>query len=111
MLVQTACPDDSAIQFAAKHDFLGFAKQELEERRKQAEAAEAEKKKAAAEAQAKAQAENCTRARRAKATFESGQRIARVNAKGEREFVEDAERQSELKRLEGVIASDCKPAQ
>jgi hypothetical protein len=84
---------------------------ELEERRKQAEAAEAEKKKAAAEAQAKAQAENCSRARQAKANFESGQRIARVNAKGEREFVDDAQKQSELKRLETVIAADCKPAQ
>lgn len=32
VLVQTACPDDPAIQFAAKHDFLGFARWELEQR-------------------------------------------------------------------------------
>lgn len=32
VLVQTACPDDPAIQFAARHDYLGFAKLELEER-------------------------------------------------------------------------------
>ncbi|TFZ00888.1 DUF4124 domain-containing protein [Ramlibacter henchirensis] len=82
----------------------------LEDRRKQAEAAEAEKTKAAAEAQAKVQADNCARARQAKATYDSGQRIARINAKGEREVVDDSQRQSELKRIEGIIASDCKPA-
>ena len=84
---------------------------ELEERRKQAEAAEAEKARAKAEAFAKAQGENCARARQAKATYDSGQRVARLNAKGEREYVDDAQRQAEVKRLEGVIASDCKTAQ
>jgi hypothetical protein len=83
---------------------------ELEERRKQAEAAEAEKNKAVAEAKAKAQAENCSRARLAKANFDSGQRISRLNAKGEREYLDDAQRQAEIKRLEGIIAVDCKTA-
>jgi primosomal protein N' (replication factor Y) len=32
VLVQTSCPDDPAIQFAARHDFLGFAHAELAER-------------------------------------------------------------------------------
>ncbi|MBI1346658.1 primosomal protein N' [bacterium] len=32
VLVQTSCPDDPAIQFAAKHDFVGFANHELQER-------------------------------------------------------------------------------
>jgi primosomal protein N' (replication factor Y) len=32
VLVQTACPDDPAIQFAAKHDYLGFAHEELAQR-------------------------------------------------------------------------------
>ena len=84
---------------------------ELEQRRKQAEAAEAEKNKARAEEQAKVQAENCTRARQAKATYESGQRVARINAKGEREFLDDAQRASEVRRIDGVIAADCKTAQ
>ncbi len=84
---------------------------ELEQRRKQAEAAEAEKNKAQAEAQAKTQAENCTRARQMKATFDSGQRIARTNAKGEREILDDAQRASEVKRIDGIIAADCKTAQ
>lgn len=33
VLVQTSCPDDPSIQFAARHDFVGFATQELEERK------------------------------------------------------------------------------
>jgi hypothetical protein len=84
---------------------------ELEERRKQAEAAEAEKNKARAEAQAKVQAENCARARQMKATFDSGQRIARMNAKGEREILDDAQRAAEIKRIDGIIAADCKAPQ
>jgi Domain of unknown function (DUF4124) len=84
---------------------------ELEERRKQVEAAEAEKNKARAEAQAKVQAENCARAKQMKATLDSGQRIARMNAKGEREIMDDAQRAAEGKRIDGIIAADCKTAQ
>jgi len=32
VLVQTSCPDDPAIQFASRHDFVGFATQELQDR-------------------------------------------------------------------------------
>lgn len=80
---------------------------ELEDKKKAAEAAEADKKKAEAEKVAKAKAENCARARRAKATFDSGARVATTNAKGEREIMDDAGRAVETKRLEGIIASEC----
>jgi len=83
---------------------------ELEEKKKLADAAAAEKKRAQEEEVAKARSENCERAKRAKATFDSGQRIAQLNAKGEREFMDDAARMVETKRLEGIIAKDCKPA-
>jgi primosomal protein N' (replication factor Y) len=33
VLVQTTCPDDPSIRFAAKHDFIGFASHELHERK------------------------------------------------------------------------------
>ncbi|HSV60233.1 MAG TPA: DUF4124 domain-containing protein [Variovorax sp.] len=81
---------------------------ELEEKIKKAE--EAEKAKKAAEAQkiAQAKAENCTRARQAKATYDSGIRVARLNAQGEREIIDDNMRAEEQKRLQAVIASDCK---
>jgi hypothetical protein len=81
---------------------------ELEEKKKQAAAAEAEKKKAQEEELAKARAENCERAKSAKATMDSGVRIAVTNSKGEREIMDDAARAAESKRIEGVIARDCK---
>jgi hypothetical protein len=32
-----------------------------------------------------------------------------MNSKGEQEFLDDDARAAEIKRLEGVIASECKP--
>lgn len=81
---------------------------ELEDKKKQVEAAEAEKKKAEEDKLAKARAENCSRAKRAKATFDSGLRVAQINAKGEREFLDDNARAAEAKRLQGIIDADCK---
>jgi hypothetical protein len=82
---------------------------ELEARKKQAEEAEQAKKKAEQEKFAKARAENCERAKRAKATLDSGIRIATTNAKGEREIMDDKGRASETQRLNDVIGSDCGP--
>lgn len=82
---------------------------QLEEKKKQLEAAEAEKKKAQEEETAKLRADNCTRAKGAKAAYDSGIRIARTNEKGEREFLDDATRAAEAKRIESIIARDCGP--
>jgi hypothetical protein len=81
---------------------------ELEEKARKAE--EAEKAKQAAEAQkiAQAKAENCSRARQGKATFDSGIRVARLNAQGEREIMDDKARAAEQQRLQSVIDADCK---
>jgi len=80
----------------------------LEEKRRQAAAAEAEKKKAEEEKVAAMRADNCGRARAAKTNLESGQRIAFVNDKGEREIMDDTRRAAEIKRTEEIIASDCR---
>lgn len=80
----------------------------LEDRKKQAEAAEAEKKKAEEEQLAKVRAENCERAKRAKASFDSGIRIAQSNAKGEREILDDSARAAETKRIQEIIDVECK---
>ena len=82
---------------------------ELESRKKQAEQAEQAKRKAEQERIAKIRAENCERATRAKATLDSGIRIATTNAKGEREILDDKARSDEGKRLDEVIRSDCGP--
>ena len=81
---------------------------DLEEKTRKAE--EAEKAKQAAEMQriAQAKAENCNRARQGKATMDSGIRVARVNAQGEREIMDDRARAAEQQRLQSVIESDCK---
>jgi cytoskeletal protein RodZ len=81
---------------------------ELEKKKKEAEAQEATKKKAEAEKTAAAQKDNCERAKRGKASFDSGQRISTANAQGEREVMSDAARAAESKRLQDIIASDCK---
>ena len=80
----------------------------LEDKKKQADAADAAKKKADDEKFAQAKAENCDRAKQSKASFDSGIRIARVNEKGEKEILDDKQRESEVKRLDSVIARDCK---
>lgn len=81
---------------------------DLEEKTKKAEADEKAKQAAEAAKLAKAKAENCSRARESKATMDSGMRIARVNAKGEREILDDNQRVAEQRRLQSVIDSDCK---
>jgi hypothetical protein len=81
---------------------------ELLQKKKEAEAAEEAKKKAHEQEVARVQADNCARARQAKASFDSGARIARTNEKGEREFLDDDQRAAETRRLEQVIATDCK---
>lgn len=80
----------------------------LEEKKKQAEDAEAAKKKAEETRVAAARAENCSRSKQAKASFDSGIRIARTNAQGEREVLDDAARAAEMKRLQDIIAADCR---
>ena len=82
---------------------------ELEERKAKAEAEKLAKEKADEKKTAAARAENCTRAKQAKATLESGQLMKQTNAKGEQVFMDDAARAAERKRAQAVIDSDCKP--
>lgn len=81
---------------------------ELEEKTKKAEAEEKAKRAAEEAKVAKAKADNCARAREGKSTLDSGIRIAKVNAKGEREIMDDSARVAEQKRVQSVIDSDCK---
>lgn len=79
----------------------------LAEKKKQAEQAEIAKKKADEEKQLQTKQENCSRAKQAKATYDSGMRMAKTNEKGEREILDDAARAVESKRIQSVIDSDC----
>jgi hypothetical protein len=102
-----AAPVAVAAPAAANTPKPGGLDKALEEKRRQAEAAEAEKKKAEEARVAAIRADNCSRAKSGKAGFDSGQRIARTNEKGEREILDDAQREAEVKRLDAVIARDC----
>lgn len=81
---------------------------EIEKRRKAEEQDKAAKARAEEERRSAQRADNCNRAREMVTTLESGQRIARVNAKGEREFLDDGQRAAEVRRAREVMASDCR---
>jgi hypothetical protein len=81
---------------------------ELEARRKKAEQEVADKKKADEAKLAASRAENCNRAREAVRTLDSGIRLTRANAQGEREVLDDAARASESQKARDVMATDCK---
>lgn len=81
---------------------------ELEARRKKVEQDVLEKRKAEEAKVAAARAENCARAKDQMRTLDSGLRLARINAKGEREVLDDAARAAETKRGREMIASECK---
>lgn len=81
--------------------------QELEAKRKKAEEEKAAKQKAEDEKIAKAKADNCQRARGYQRTLTDGLRVARTNAKGEREFLDDKARAEEMQRNQEAIAANC----
>jgi flagellar biosynthesis/type III secretory pathway protein FliH len=81
---------------------------ELESRLKKAEDEIKAKAKAEEERVAASRAENCQRARQQLAALESGMRVARMNDKGEREYLDDAQRAAEVQRARQLIASECR---
>jgi hypothetical protein len=81
---------------------------EINARKRAAEQEQSAKSKAEAEANAARRAENCRNARSHESTLNSDLRIARTNAAGEREFLDDKARAAELARARSVIASDCR---
>lgn len=105
---------DSAVQAAsAPQDKASGVKPSgvdpvLAERKKKEEQAIEAKRKAEQERSSKIKAENCERAKLAKKGFDSGVRMARTNAKGEREIMDDAARSAESQRIQSVIDTDCK---
>ncbi len=72
------------------------------------EAAEAEAKAARDKAEKDKAAENCTKARNKLAALQSGQRIVRYTASGEREFLDDPGREREIAQTQKSVADWCK---
>ncbi len=94
----------SAAASAAK----GPLEREVEARKRAADAEQAAKTKADEERAAGVRAENCRRARGQVAALETGQRMSRMNDKGEREVLDDRARADEMRQAREVIASDCR---
>lgn len=97
-----AKPVDADAQKNASKD------KDLEAAKKKIDDEAAAKKKAEDDVRNAAKADNCVRAKQAKATLDSGVRLSHTNAKGERGFMDDATRMVEAKRIEGIMAADCK---
>lgn len=100
-----AVPATAPLQPAAKPAAVPT---ELDKKRLAAEKEQAAQKKADEERQAAQRRDNCQRAQSVAATLGSGQRVTRMNAQGEREFLDDRARADELRRAQAVIASDCR---
>ena len=81
---------------------------DLQAKKKKLEEEVAAKKKIEDDKVAQNQADNCDRAKKAVATYQSGVRVGITNAKGEREMMDDATRAAETKRMQAVVDRDCR---
>jgi hypothetical protein len=86
----------------------GGLEAEVEKRRRAAEAETQAKAKAEEDRASAQRRENCGRARNHLTTMESGQRVARINDRGEREILDDRQRADEIRRARAVIETDCR---
>lgn len=82
-----------------------LAERDQEFRKRQQERADAEKKQADEQANAQRHQQDCNRLRGYLRQLEDGVRIARSDADGNRELIDDATRASEITRLRGLLQS------
>ncbi len=92
---------------AASKGPLTPAEREQEYRKRQAEAQKNAEKLEQDRKDADAKRENCERARESLRGLESGQRISRTDAKGERYFLDDAQREQEAARARQLVQQSC----
>lgn len=84
-----------------------IVEREIESQRRQQQLAEAEKKAADEEARRVQLAENCDRLRGYLRAIDGGFRLARVNAAGQQEILDDAARAAERDRARAELAQYC----
>lgn len=97
---------DAASKDAAKGPMTP-AEQEQAYRKRQAEAQKNAEKAATERKNADAKRENCERARDAVRQIESGQRIARTDAKGERYFLDESQMAQESAQARQIVQQSC----
>lgn len=102
----------SAASAAASAPAASAPVSELERRVQEQARAEEQAKAAQAAAEARRvaalRATNCQRARSSLATLDSGDRIVRLNARGEREVMDESTRNAERRRAQGLITENCR---
>jgi len=77
-------------------------------KKRQQERAEAEQKADKERAEADQKRANCDAAQASLRQLQSGQRVATVNAAGERVFIDDDQRSREIQRAQASVSSWCK---
>jgi hypothetical protein len=92
---------------AAKKGPLTPAERDAEFRKRQADAQKAREKDEQAQRDAEAKRDNCMRAKESLAALESGQRISRYTAQGERYYLDDSLREAETARARESVNSWC----
>lgn len=109
----SAAPSTPAAEAGAKaaakpSRSLTPAEQEMEFRRRVKEAQETAAKQAEKDKAERDRQENCQLAREQERTLTSGQRISRVDEKGERYYINDAQRGEELAQARRSVSQWCK---
>lgn len=102
-----AASGEPAAKDDARKGPLTPVEQEAAFRKRQLEAQKAAEKAALERQQEETRLANCERAREALATFESGQRISRTNAQGERYYLDDAARARETEAARRTVQDWC----
>lgn len=85
-----------------------LAEQEIEFRKRQLEQQDKAAQSAREQEQAEGRKRACADVRRQLGVLQSGERIALRDDKGERYFMEDAQRADEIRRAQGFLDSNCK---
>jgi hypothetical protein len=97
---------DPAAKSASKAP-LTPAQQEQEFRKRQLESRKAQEKADLARRDAEAKQQNCERAREYLRTLESGQRVSRTDAQGERYYLDDAAHARETEAARQAVRDWC----
>jgi hypothetical protein len=93
-------PADSAADGNSPAHPKSLAEQDLDYKKRQKDAAEAAKKKSEEDAKTAQNAQRCEASRQALATLQSGVRIQRSDDQGQRYYLDDSQRASEVAKLQ-----------
>ncbi len=85
-----------------------LAERELDARQRQKEVADATRKADDDASKSKALQDNCAAVKGNLAALQAGGRAARFNERGEKVYLDDADRQSEIAKSQGQVAQYCR---